>query len=318
MTSIDQISITEYADGVTLIDADFVREHMAGCYLMEAESEVAFIEVGTNSSTPRLMKTLEHRGWKPEQVSYVIVTHVHLDHAGGAGSLMQHLPNAKAVIHPRGARHMSDPSRLIAGTESVYGKEQMQNLYGSIQPIDAARIDVADDGEMYSLCGRELQAFYTEGHARHHYCLSDPASKGVFTGDSFGVSYRELDTVAGEFIFPTTTPVHFDPDEAHKSVDRILSYEPERLYLTHYSEVGNLDRLASDMHKGINAFVAIALEKSNDNNRTTAIQDAIFDYFETGLVRHGYKGDRDMMWSILKLDVDLNTQGIEVWLDKHG
>ena len=112
--------------------------------------------------------------------------------------------------------------------------------------------------------------------------------------------------------------LHFDPDEAHKSVDRIMSYEPERLYLTHYSEVGNLSRLASDMHKGINAFVAMALERANVENRRSAIQDALFDYFETGLIRHGFKGGRDAMWSILKLDVNLNAQGIEVWLDKHG
>lgn len=304
--------------GVIAVDTEYARPLQDASHLIVEGDRAAFVDTGVNSSVPLLLSALQERGLDRGDIDYVFLTHIHLDHAGGAGLLMQQLPNARCVVHPRGARHMSDPSRLIAGTEAVYGKEQMQNLYGSIQPIDAARIDVADDGEVFSLRGRELQTFYTEGHAKHHYCLSDPTSRGVFTGDSFGVSYRELDTVAGEFIFPTTTPVHFDPDEAHKSVDRILSYEPERLYLTHYSEVGNLGRLASDMHKGINAFVAIAMEKANDDNRTTAIQGAIFDYFEAGLIRHGYKGDRDTMRSILKLDVNLNTQGLEVWLDKHG
>ena len=304
--------------GIAVVDTEYARPLQDASHLVIEGGRGAFIDTGVNSSVPLLLGALKERGLDRGDVDYVFLTHIHLDHAGGAGLLMQQLPNARCVIHPRGARHMSDPSKLIAGTEAVYGKEQTQSLYGSIQPIDAARIDIADDGEAFSLCGRELQAFYTEGHARHHYCLSDPASKGVFTGDSFGVSYRELDTAAGEFIFPTTTPVHFDPDEAHKSVDRIMSYEPERLYLTHYSEVGNLNRLASDMHKGINAFVAMALERANVENRGSAIQDAIFDYFETGLIRHGFKGDRDAMWSILKLDVNLNAQGIEVWLDKHG
>jgi glyoxylase-like metal-dependent hydrolase (beta-lactamase superfamily II) len=304
--------------GIAVVDTEYARPLQDASHLIIEGGRGAFIDTGVNSSVPLLLGALKERGLDRGDVDYVFLTHIHLDHAGGAGLLMQQLPNARCVIHPRGARHMSDPSKLIAGTEAVYGKEQTQNLYGSIQPIDAARIDIADDGEAFSLCGRELQAFYTEGHARHHYCLSDPTSKGVFTGDSFGVSYRELDTAAGEFIFPTTTPVHFDPDEAHKSVDRIMSYEPERLYLTHYSEVGNLNRLASDMHKGINAFVAMALERANVENRRSAIQDAIFDYFETGLIRHGFKGDRDAMWSILKLDVNLNAQGIEVWLDKHG
>jgi glyoxylase-like metal-dependent hydrolase (beta-lactamase superfamily II) len=304
--------------GIAVVDTEYARPLQDASHLVIEGGRGAFIDTGVNSSVPLLLGALKERGLDRGDVDYVFLTHIHLDHAGGAGLLMQQLPNARCVIHPRGARHMSDPSKLIAGTEAVYGKEQTQSLYGSIQPIDAARIDIADDGEAFSLCGRELQAFYTEGHARHHYCLSDPTSKGVFTGDSFGVSYRELDTAAGEFIFPTTTPVHFDPDEAHKSVDRIMSYEPERLYLTHYSEVGNLNRLASDMHKGINAFVAMALERANVENRKSAIQDAIFDYFETGLIRHGFKGDRDAMWSILKLDVNLNAQGIEVWLDKHG
>ena len=204
----------------------------------------------------------------------------------------------------------------MAGTRAVYGDEATPKLYGEVQPIAEGRIDIPEDGDAFSLNGRELQAFYTEGHARHHYCLSDPQSQGVFTGDSFGVSYRELDTAAGEFIFPTTTPVHFDPDEAHKSVDRIMGYAPERLYLTHYSEVRNLDRLAADMHKGIDTFVAIAKEHANADDRTNAIQDAIFEYFVEGLTAHGFAGDRDAMWSILHLDVNLNTQGIEVWLDR--
>ena len=136
MTTIDQISVTEYTGGVNVIDADFHREHMAGCYLLEAGSEVAFIEVGTNSSTPRLMKVLEDRGWKPEDVSYVIVTHVHLDHAGGAGSLMQLLPNATFLVHPYGARHMIDPSKLEAGARGVYGDEMFDSVYGKLIPVE--------------------------------------------------------------------------------------------------------------------------------------------------------------------------------------
>ncbi len=104
----------------------------------------------------------------------------------------------------------------------------------------------------------------------------------------------------------------------NSSVPLLMAALQERLYLTHYSEVGSLDRLAADMHKGINAHVAIALESANAENRTATLQEAVFDYFIAGLVRHGFKGDRDTMWSILHLDVRLNTQGIEVWLDKHG
>lgn len=304
--------------GVVAIDTEYARPLQDASHLIVEGGRGAFVDTGVNSSVPLLLAALQAHNLDPGDVDYVFLTHIHLDHAGGAGLLMRALPNARCVVHPRGAPHMIDPGKLIAGTEAVYGKEKTAELYGRILPIAAARIDIADNGEYFLLRGRELRTFYTEGHARHHYCLSDPASKGVFTGDSFGVSYRELDTAAGEFIFPTTTPVHFDPHEAHKSVDRIMSYAPERVYLTHYSEVSDLERLAADMHAGIDAFVAIAQANANAADRTTALQDALFEYFVAALTRHGFKGDRDTLWSILHLDVKLNTQGIEVWLDKHG
>jgi len=310
--------ITRFDHGIAAIDTEYARPLQDASHLIVEGGRGVFVDTGINNSVPLLMAALQQCDLDAADVDAVFLTHIHLDHAGGAGLLLQQLPNARCVVHPRGAPHMIDPTRLIAGTEAVYGKQQTQKLYGTIRPIDADRIDIAEDGQCFELNGRELRTFYTEGHARHHYCLSDPTSKGVFTGDSFGVSYRELDTAAGEFIFPTTTPVHFDPEEAHKSVNRIMSYEPEQVYLTHYSRVGDLDRLAADMHKGIDAFVDIALELASADERTDALQSAIFEYFVEGLIKHGFKGDRDTMWSILNIDVKLNTQGIEVWLERNG
>jgi glyoxylase-like metal-dependent hydrolase (beta-lactamase superfamily II) len=200
---------------------------------------------------PLLLDALRQQDLDVGDVDFVFLTHVHLDHAGGAGELMLQLPNASCVIHPYGAPHMIDPGKLVAGTEAVYGKEQTAETYGTIVPIDEKRVLVPDDGQWLELNGRALQTIYTEGHARHHYVLNDPQSKSVFTGDSFGVSYRELDSDNGEIVFPTSTPVQFNPVEAHKSVDRIMACEPEHVFLTHYSKVGNLDRLAAEMHEGI-------------------------------------------------------------------
>lgn len=309
--------ITTFDCGIVAIDTEYARPMQDASHLIVEGGRGAFVDTGVNSSVPLLMAALQQRDLDPGDVDYVFLTHIHLDHAGGAGQLLPQLPNARCVVHPRGAPHMIDPAKLIAGTEAVYGKQQTQEMYGTIQAIDAERIDIAEDGQRYVLNGRELQTFYTEGHARHHYCLNDPTSKGVFTGDSFGVSYRELDTDAGEFIFPTTTPVHFDPEEAHKSIDRIMSYEPEHVYLTHYSQVGNLAKLAADMHKGIDALVTMARANANAKERTEVLQTAIFEHWAEGLSDHGFKADRDTMWSILNIDVKLNTQGIEVWLDRQ-
>jgi len=174
-----------------------------------------------------------------------------------------------------------------------------------------------NDGQWFELRGRPLQTIYTEGHARHHYVLNDPQSKGVFTGDSFGVSYRELDTARGEIVFPTSTPVQFDPEQAHVSADRVMACEPEQLYLTHYSRVRNLDRLAAEMHSGIDAYVSMALAHADDDDRSAALRESLFAYYQQRLVDHGYAGDRDAMWSVLNIDVELNAQGLEVWLNKQ-
>ena len=308
---------TAINDGIVAIDTEYWRPLQDASHLIAEQGRAAFVDTGVNSSVPFLLETLEQQDLDVADVDYVFLTHIHLDHAGGAGLLLQHLPNARCVVHPRGAPHLVDPGKIAAGTEAVYGKQKMREIYGEIQAIDAERIDVPDDGAWFSLAGRKLQAFYTEGHARHHYCLHDPQSKGVFSGDSFGVSYRELDTENGEFIFPTTTPVHFDPHEAHKSVDRILNKDPEQVYLTHYSRVRNPARLAEDLHHGIDALVAMAQQHANDPNRTERLQATMFDHWVNSLARHAYPGDRDMIWSILQLDVDLNTQGLEVWLDRQ-
>lgn len=309
--------ITKLDDGIVAIDTEFMRPIQDASHLIIEGGRAAFVDAGTNDSVPLLVDALRQQDLDVADVDFVFLTHVHLDHAGGAGLLMQALPNARCVIHPRGVRHMVDPAKLIAGAAAVYGVERTHDLYGVIQPIDESRIVVPNDEQWIELNGRMLQVLFTEGHARHHYCLLDPASRGVFTGDSFGVSYRELDTAAGEFIFPTSTPASFDPAEAHKSVDRIMACNPERLYLTHYSRVTDLARLAADMHAGIDAYVEIALAQRDNDDPLPAMQSAMYDYLSTCLIAHGYKGDDSAMRSVLEIDVVLNAQGLVSWLQRQ-
>lgn len=305
---------TEVGDGVVAVDTLYLRPMADASHLLISDGRAAFVDTGTNSTVPLLLDALRQNDLDVADVDYVFLTHVHLDHAGGAGALMQELPNARCVIHPRGAPHMADPSKLIAGTEGVYGKDKAFELYGDIVPIDAGRIVEAGDEDSFSFGGRDVRALHTEGHARHHYCLHDPASRGVFTGDSFGISYRELDTENGEFIFPTTTPPHFEPTEAHKAVDRIMAQEPTRVYLTHYSRVDDLERLASDMHECLDGFVAIANRHKDRDDRREAIESDLFEYLSERLVAHGYDKGREAMWSLLKHDMKLNSQGLDAWL----
>ena len=307
---------TELDNGIVAIDTEYARPLQDASHLIIDGGRAAFVDTGTNNSVPLLINALWQRDLDVADVDFVFLTHIHLDHAGGAGLLMQALPNARCVVHPRGALHMADPAKLIAGTEAVYGVEQTREMYGDIQAIDQDRLVIAGDEQWFELNGRKMQALYTEGHALHHYCLSDPVSRGVFTGDSFGVSYRELDTAAGAFIFPTSTPTHFDPDAAHVSVDRIMACKPKQLYLTHYSRVRDLDRLAADMHAGIDAYTEMTLAAKDADDPYAMILAAMSDYLKTRARDHGFVGDDEALHSILEIDIVLNTKGLVFWLQR--
>ncbi|MBA3562464.1 MAG: MBL fold metallo-hydrolase [Gammaproteobacteria bacterium] len=308
---------TDLQHGITAIDTGYLRPRMAASHLLVDAGRAAFVDTGTSHSLPRLLGALERVGLTRAAVDYVFVTHVHLDHAGGAGTLMQALPEATAIVHPRGARHLVDPDKLVAGTKAVYGKKRYTDLYGVLTPIPRARIHTVEDRDRLWLGNRELELIHTEGHARHHYCIVDAISRGIFTGDSFGVSYRELDTAQGEFIFPTTTPVHFDPVAAHASIDRILGYEPRACFLTHYSEVTGVGRLARDLHECLDAFVAMAGRFAGSADRRPRLQAAMFDFLSARLDEHGFERDAGRRHALLDMDIALNVQGLEFWLDKQ-
>ena len=311
-------STTQLHAGITAIDTDYVRPLQDASHLIVAGARAAIVDTGANNAVPLILDALRQRGLTADAVDYLFLTHVHLDHAGGAGQLMRALPNATCIVHPRGARHMIDPTRLIAGTEAVYGVERTRQIYGDIVPIDADRVIEADDGQWFELNGRRLQSIHTEGHAKHHYVLNDPASRGVFTGDNFGVSYRETDTVNGAIGFPTTTPVDFDPDAAHESIEKILACDPEYAYLTHYSRIGDLEPYAARLHAALDDYVRIAEDCAALPERTKVIEQRLFDYMCERLEQHGVEADRDTMWSIMSIDATLNAQGLSVWLDRRA
>ena len=215
---------TEFDHGITGIDAQFVRPGLAAIHLVEERGRAAFVDTGTNHSFPHVLEAMKAKGVAPDDVVYVIVTHVHLDHAGGARpGVLQAFRNARLVVHPRGARHMIDPSKLVAGATAVYGASEVARNYGEIVPVDPARVIEAPDDFTLDLAGRRLRFLDTPGHARHHFCVWDEASRSLFSGDTFGISYREFDVGGREFAFPACTPVQFDPDAAHASIARIAA-----------------------------------------------------------------------------------------------
>lgn len=308
--------LTDFADGITAVDVLYVRPGVAASHLIKHGGRGAFVDTGTNSSVPNLLQALFARGLTPDAIDYVFLTHVHLDHAGGAGLLMKSLPNARAVVHPRGVRHLADPSKLIAGSIEVYGEQVFRELYGDLVPIPVERMLIAEEGMRVSLAGRNFELIHTPGHALHHYALIDHDARAIFTGDNFGVSYRDFDTRRGEFIFPTTTPVQFDPKAMHATIDRLMSYRPRAMYLTHYSRVTDLARLALDLHAAVEAFVEIARRSHGKPGRGLLIRRDLVSWFDSALDLHEFKGDASRRHELLENDIELNSQGLEVWLDR--
>lgn len=303
--------------GITCIDTEYHREKMAACYLVKHENEAAIIDSGTNFSAENILKVIALNGLEPSNIKYIIPTHVHLDHAGGVGKLMQLCENAQLVIHPRGARHMIDPSKLIAGTVAVYGQEVFDKSYGELIPVPEERVIATDDTSL-DLAGRTLQVIDAPGHARHHIAIVDELSKGIFTGDVFGVSYREFDTEKSPFVFPPSTPVQFEPDVWHKTLDKLMSFSPERMYLTHYSAVSGLAEMCERLHYLLDQYVLIANKHKESNDRYQLIYDDLSSLFVAELEHCGCTLSKERMMELLSVDLDLNVQGIEVWLDRSA
>jgi len=299
---------------VVTIDTQYVRPRMDASHLLVAAGRAAFVDTGTHFSVPHLLSALAELGLARDAVDYIFLTHIHLDHAGGVGTLAAALPRAFVVVHPRGIAHLADPAKLIAATKAVYGDGAFARLYGQLVPVAPSQLVAAEDGRSFLLGGERLDFIHTPGHALHHACLVARDGTAAFTGDTFGISYRELDTAAGEFIFPTTSPTQFDPAQLHASIDRVLATRPRVIYLTHYGPVRAAARLGDDLHADVDAFVAIAHAATAAPDRETAIAQALFAHLSRRLDAHGYGGGELQRHAVLDADVRLNAAGLDAWL----
>lgn len=307
----------QVSEGVIAVDTEFIRPRMDASHLIVDEGRAAFVDAGTSFSVPNLLRALTAQDLDVNDVEYLVLTHIHLDHAGGAGQLAAALPRARVVMHPRGTAHMIDPTVLIAATKAVYGEARFAQEYGAILPIPKERVDVAEDGVSLRLGRRTLQLIHTPGHALHHLCVVDRDRGEVFAGDTFGISYRELDCAAGEFIFPTTSPTQFDPEQLHASIDRILSFAPQSVYLTHYSRVGQPKKLGRDLHADIDAFVGMTRSVAEMPNREAALGTLLFDYLSRRLDAQGVAVGVEQRHAVLDGDISLNAAGLVAWLTRR-
>ncbi len=297
-------------DGIFAIDTGFHRDRFDAAYLVVESGRAAFIDTGTAFAVPRLLAALESAGLGPAAVDYVIATHVHLDHAGGVGQLMQALPGARAVVHPRGARHLVDPSALYQGALMVYGQARMDSAYGTLEPVSAARILATRDDDVVELAGRPLRFAHTPGHALHHHCIWDERSRGWFTGDTFGMAYPEFIVDGRHFIFPTTTPVQFDPATLAASIDRLLANAPRQMFVTHYGRVTGVADCGARLKTGIADMMRILDESHGAGDRLAALEGRLMSLYAQGARDFGVTLPDAEIEALLKDDVQLNAAGM--------
>jgi glyoxylase-like metal-dependent hydrolase (beta-lactamase superfamily II) len=314
------MALPEYVEpltsGLYAIDTGFHRPRFDAAYLIVDEGHAAFVDTGTNFAVPRLLGALDALAIPRDAVDWVIPTHVHLDHAGGSGLLMRELPHARLLVHPRGARHLIDPTALYEGALAIYGQAEMDRSYGRPLGVAQERVMLSADGLRVQVGARALELIDTPGHARHHHCVWDERTRGWFTGDTFGLSYREFDIAGRPWILPTSTPVQFEPEVLKASIARLAERDPQVMYLTHYGAVRDVPRLARDLVATMDRMVALAREAPAGNGRHRWLTTRFAELYVGSLRQHGCGLADQLITATLAMDIELNAQGIAVWLDK--
>lgn len=237
------------------------REKATSAYLVEAD-EPALVETGPATSVPAVLNGLSALGIGAADLAHIIVTHIHLDHAGGAGALAPHFPGATVWVHERGAPHLADPGKLVASAARIYGEEALRALFGPVEPVPQERLRPLTDGDTVALGNRSIEAIYTPGHASHHVCLLDDATQSMFVGDALGVFLPDV-----RILRPATPPPEFDLELAVESIERVAGRRPSRLLFSHFGpagEVTDVCRLATQRIKGWAEIVDHALTQTED------------------------------------------------------
>jgi len=274
--------ITDLGNDVFQIDTKMAGyQGITAGYLIRG-SRPCLVETGTAPSAPVVRKALASLGIGPEDLATVVVTHIHLDHAGGVGDIAAMYPAAEVVVHRKGARHLADPSRLMASARTVYG-DALDVLFGVLAPVPASRIAALDDVGTVDLGdGRRLDSHYSPGHAKHHVGLIDSLSGDLYVGDAAGVYIPETGDLR-----PATPPPDFDLEVALASLRKFSALRPTRLLFSHYGPVDDVDAILARSAEEILVWVertraaraagldldhAVAMVRSQTLSRYAALQ----------------------------------------------
>ncbi len=298
-------------DSIICIDNHYIQENFACSYLLKEKDRALFIDNGTNSNISILLDVLKQNGYSKEQVEYLVITHIHLDHAGATSGLIEHFPNAKILAHPKASPHLINPKRIIEGASSVYGKENFSKMYGEIKEIPESKVISMKDEEEILFGDRKLKFYFTKGHANHHFVIHDFGTNSIFTGDSFGVSYPIMKSQKNFLIFPTTTPTDFDSKEAILSIEKILNTNSDIAYLTHFNSFEQMKLGAEELIEGLlkmqkllDKLIELELK---DQEQKTYTENFILEYYTKKIEKKKFPLE---VLKFLKDDILINAMGI--------
>ena len=308
---------SSFDKNIFCFDANYIRQKFAAIHFINQNNKLLIIDTATNHSAKKFLNALHTMNISPEFVEWIILTNVHLDHAGGAGLLMKMCPNAQLAVHSRGARHMINPENLWASVVSVYGKEEAEKQYGKLIPVDENRVVVVGEGEVISFQDRRLQIFDAPGHANHHIIIFDEESKSFFTGDAFGIAYPELASEDEEFIFISSTPTQFEPVKFDTTIKKIMKQKPKSCFLTHFSKIMNIEKNGHELLKQLDEYVTITQQaRNNHESRQERIRKDLFELLYKKLKKTNMNISKRDFGNLLSLDLSLNAQGLEYWNNK--
>lgn len=301
------------AAGLHRFDTHYIRPRHTAVFVVADGGRAALVDTGVAANVGPLLAAVESLGLGRDAIEAVIVTHAHLDHAGGAGALLQALPRATLHAHPSAARHLVDPTRLEEGVRAVYGDEFFDREYGRLVPVPAERCVETADEAVLELGRRELQILHTPGHARHHQSVRDSHSDTIMAGDAFGVGYPELSGDEGPLFVPETPPNQFDPDAMHASIRRIVATAPARVAPTHFEIIENPPAVADALHAMIDAYIERCLAAESPEQ----LEQDVLALYAQALERRGRAADIPLMRELYGLDAHLVALGLWHWRSRR-
>jgi glyoxylase-like metal-dependent hydrolase (beta-lactamase superfamily II) len=304
--------VKQLSPGTWQVSLPFQGEpEIVGSYLMAGGNELAIIDPGPGSMLEHLLAAIREAGFDPEDVTHILATHVHLDHAGACGSLVQRMPRAQVYVHSKGAPHLLDTSKVVASAARIFG-ERMQELWGDIEPTPQERLHILEGGDVLNVAGRRLEVHYTPGHAVHHVIFFDVHSGELFAGDVAGVRLQGID-----YIRPPTPPPDLDLEDWSASMDLVKSLRPDVLYIGHFGAQRNIAQHFERLREKLYTWGDFVLAAMRDGKKEAEILKTLIEQTQPELVRAA--GDEH---AIVRYEIATNypmtVQGyMRYWKKKH-